>query len=82
MLLKVITWNLGYWQHRPVHEDAWNYIREEIKPDLALLQEVKLPLLNEEEHLLFKPVHGGWGTAIYTRDIPLVELASKDTRVV
>ncbi|MBA7641954.1 hypothetical protein ES703_49640 [subsurface metagenome] len=72
--VKVITWNLGYWQHRPFHEDAWNYLREEVKPDLALLQEVKPPLLNEGERLLFKPVHGGWGTATYSRCSPLVEL--------
>jgi len=62
--VKVITWNLGYWQHRPFHEDAWNYLREEVKP----------PLLNEGERLLFKPVHGGWGTATYSRCSPLVEL--------
>ncbi|EMR73244.1 hypothetical protein MCGE09_00282 [Thaumarchaeota archaeon SCGC AB-539-E09] len=37
---------------------AWNYIREEVKPDLALLQEVKPPPLYEGQHLLFKPIHG------------------------
>lgn len=72
--VKVITWNLGYWQHRPFHKDAWNYIREKVKPDLALLQEVKPPHLYEGEHLLFKPAHGGWGTAIYARGPPLIEL--------
>jgi hypothetical protein len=35
----VITWNLGFWQHRSRHDEAWAYMRTEIKLDLALLQE-------------------------------------------
>lgn len=71
--MKVITWNLGYWQHRAFHNEAWSYLRTEIKPDLALLQEVKLPKSQKNEHFLFKSIHGSWGTAIYTRKLPLEE---------
>ena len=66
-----MTWNLGYWQHRAHHDDAWRYIREEIKPDLALLQEVKPPNLENQEYFNFEPIHGGWGTALYSRGLPL-----------
>ena len=75
--MRVITWNLGYWQHRSRHDEAWAYLRNEIRPDLALLQEVSPPELQEEENILFKTVNRDWGTAIYTRNIPLKELIIK-----
>jgi len=82
--MKVITWNLGYWQHQSRHDEAWAYLRDEIKPDLALLQEASPPQRREQEHLLFKPIHQSWGTALYTRGMPLKELQVKGypTRVV
>src|SRR3972149_10632902 len=67
----VITWNLGYWQHRSTHEKAWASLRNELKPDLALLQEVHPIELCDGEHMLFKKIHQNWGTAVYTRNIPL-----------
>ena len=75
--MRVITWNLGYWQHRSSHDEAWTYLRNEIRPDLALLQEVSFPRLCENEYILLKLVHGGWGTALYTRNLPLEELTFK-----
>jgi len=75
--MRVITWNLGYWQHRSRHDEAWAYLRNEIRPDLALLQEVSPPRLCENEYILLKVVHGGWGTALYTRDMPFEELTFK-----
>jgi len=71
--LKVITWNLGYWQHRQMHEKAWDYLKEQLKPDLALLQEVN-PIKKDNENLLFKKIHQTWGTAIYARNMPLEEM--------
>ena len=72
--MRVITWNLGYWQHRSRHDEAWVYLRNKIRPDLALLQEVSPPKLQEDECMLFKTVNRGWGTAIYIRNMPLKEL--------
>lgn len=71
--LRVITWNLGYWQHRTAHEKTWAYLRNELKPDLALLQEAHPVELCDEEHMLFKKIHQDWGTAVYTRNMPLKE---------
>ena len=75
--MRVITWNLGFWQHKTHHNEAWDYLRNEIKPDLALLQEVSPPKLPENEHILFRVIHEGWGTALYTRGMPLKELKFK-----
>ena len=72
--MRVITWNLGYWQHRFCHDEAWAYLRDEIRPDLALLQEVSPPELQEDEYILFKTVNRDWGTALYTRNMSLEEL--------
>jgi len=75
--MKVVTWNLGYWQHKSHHDEAWAYLRDEIKPDLALLQEVDPPQLKEREHLLFRVIRQNWGTALYTKNMSLEELQVK-----
>jgi exonuclease III len=73
--LKVVTWNQGYWQHRSTNDEARNYLRNQIRPDLALLQEVGPTNLHSDEYFTFKKVHQNWGTALYTRNMPLEELA-------
>ena len=73
--MKIVTWNLGYWQFRHHHAGAWAYLRDEIKPDMALLQEVHPPALEDDENLLFEEVHNGWGTALYGRGISLNRVA-------
>lgn len=73
--MRLATWNLGFWQFRKTHAEAWAYLRDEIRPDIALLQEVKIPKLRSDEAAVLRPVHRDWGTAIYTRALPLRELA-------
>jgi exonuclease III len=75
--MKVVTWNLGYWQHQKNHTEAWKYLREEIKPDVALLQEINPPALPKGEYLLFKKIRMNWGTALYTRNMPFEEIHVK-----
>ncbi len=74
-IVKLATWNLGFWQFRKTHAEAWAYLREEICPDIALLQEVKIPDPRADENIVFCPVHRDWGTAIYARGLSLHELA-------
>jgi exonuclease III len=76
--MKVITWNLGFWQHRLNHEKAWVYLRDQIRPDLALLQEVGPVESRENEHIAFKKIHQNWGTLLYALKMPLEELAIAD----
>ena len=70
----MVTGNLGYWQFRDKHDEAWTYLRTTIKPDIAFLQEVRPPELMPHEALVFRQVDRGWGTAIYSRDLPLDEI--------
>jgi exonuclease III len=72
--MRVMTWNLGFWQHRPRQNEAWSFLRNELAPDLALLQEISHHELLEGENLLLKPVQQSWGTAIYTRNMQIEEL--------
>lgn len=53
--------------------EAWQYLTGEIRPDIALLQEVSPPKL-DCSGLLFKKIRAGWGTAVYARSIPLEEI--------
>ena len=69
--MKIITWNLGYWQFKHHHMDAWTYLRDELEPDIALLQEVCPPPLEDGEALLFEEIRNGWGTALYGKGVSL-----------
>ena len=69
--MKVLTWNLGYWQFSRHHDKAWSYLCNDIKPDLALLQEVKPPPWISPDDLVFEEIRAGWGTAIYSPSLVL-----------
>lgn len=69
--MRILTWNLGYWQHSSQHDNAWEYLCNEIKPDIALLQEVKLPAWLPRHTIVFEEITRGWGTAIYTPSLHL-----------
>lgn len=43
MDLSVVTWNMGYWMHRGRHSDAWAYLLNSLRPDIAFLQECVPP---------------------------------------
>ncbi|MGA2093345.1 MAG: endonuclease/exonuclease/phosphatase family protein [Sedimentisphaerales bacterium] len=73
--MKIATWNLGYWQYKSFHDEAWNYLCNEIKPDIAFLQEVKPPSWIPHHALLFEKTKQGWGTALFA---PSLALQKKD----
>jgi endonuclease/exonuclease/phosphatase family metal-dependent hydrolase len=62
---------MNYWWQKHNHKDAWRYLIEDVKPDIALLQEVVVPE-EYENQTVFLPSHTSressgiqWGTAIY-----------------
>jgi exonuclease III len=69
--MKVLTWNLGFWQHKSNHERAWAYLREQVAPDLALLQEVSTVRPQSGENIFFRQIHQNWGTALYAQNLTL-----------
>jgi endonuclease/exonuclease/phosphatase family metal-dependent hydrolase len=74
--VKVVTWNLGYafGVSKRKHLEAWNYVRDEIRADIGLLQEVDPPELASDENLVFQPCYRTWGTAVYARGLALHKL--------
>lgn len=62
---------MGYWQHSSYHDEAWDYLCNHLKPDLALLQEVKPPSWVASNTLFLQEITKGWGTAIYSPMLPL-----------
>jgi endonuclease/exonuclease/phosphatase family metal-dependent hydrolase len=73
--MKILTWNLGYWLHSFHHHEAWAYLCNDIKPDLAFLQEVKPPSWVPRHTLIFEEIKRGWGTAIYAPSLTLLKEA-------
>jgi len=69
--MRIISWNLGYWLHASQHDKAWDYLLNDLKPDLALLQEVKPPEWLPSHKIVFEKIARGWGTAIYAPSLPL-----------
>ena len=73
--MRVLTWNLGFWLHRSSHEDAWRYVCDQLQPDLAFLQEVKVPSWVPPENVLFEEITQQRATAIYAPSLPLSKKA-------
>ena len=70
MNLKVITWNMNYWQRSESQRaGAWNFLNS-LNVDIALLQETK-PYFNcMNNYQIFSQrshARDGWGTAIITK---------------
>jgi exonuclease III len=74
--MKILTWNMGYWQHRVLQEDAWDYLINELKPDIALLQEaVPSDELEKKSKICWQPIkRRGWGSGIYCPERSLIEI--------
>lgn len=39
MKIRLLTWNMAYWQHKNIHKEAWAYLLDEIGADIILFQE-------------------------------------------
>ncbi|MCK4593001.1 endonuclease/exonuclease/phosphatase family protein [bacterium] len=38
--VKIINWNTNYWQRKHLNQKFWDFLDNDLKPDIALLQEV------------------------------------------
>ncbi len=70
--IKIATWNMAYWTHKDLLDTAWEYVLEEVQPDILLFQEGRPPkqLPIREEGLLWSEIGGSrdWGSGIYCPD--------------
>lgn len=62
---------MDYWKRNNLQrKDAWMYLTKELQPDIALLQEIKPPILFDETHDIHYHKNGqksNWGTAIISK---------------
>jgi len=67
--MRIVTWNMA----RRSQEAGWTYLVNEIKPDIALLQEVRPPTSFMGANLLYERIGDSrnWGSAIYVRGFPI-----------
>lgn len=73
MCMRVVTWNMNYWKRPATHAEAWDFVLNELRPDIALVQEAAVPDGTGYEVLSTKAVDRGtlkesvWGSAILSR---------------
>ena len=68
--MRIATWNMGYWGHSAKLDEAWHWLLDELKPDIALLQECVVPdWVNTQYSVLFERALQEWGTAVVTRGL-------------
>jgi hypothetical protein len=70
--MRVVTWNLAHWSHQARHDDAWRWLVEHLRPDIALFQEAIPPSWLEQDYRLhwspaYEDSRQGWGTGIASR---------------
>lgn len=77
MMMKIATWNMGYWQHKNQAQRAWEYLENVIAPDVALVQEAVPPKQGAySDHFIWKEIggHRNWGSGVFSKGLPLQEL--------
>lgn len=72
--MRVVTWNMDTWKHAKKQPEAWDFLLNELNPDVALVQEAKVPDDTGYEVLLTNALEWGsslkeltWGSAILSR---------------
>jgi len=77
-MISVVTWNMDYWKRsREQRLAAWAYLTEEIRPDIALLQECVPPVdMSEEYNIIYHEIGGSrnWGSAVLAKGYPIKEI--------
>ena len=43
MRLRIATWNMSHWQRRAATAASWHYLLDDVRPDVALVQEAVPP---------------------------------------
>lgn len=41
--MKIVTWNMNGWNRQGTHDQAWTFLLDTVRPDIALLQEAEVP---------------------------------------
>jgi len=72
MVVKIVTWNMAWWSHRARINEAWDFLYDDIKADVALLTEMGDPVQSKCPFPYYKWQNIGmnrlyWGSGIVSR---------------
>jgi exonuclease III len=77
--MRIATWNMGCFGNAAKRDEAWHWLLDELKPDIALLQECVVPNWARDQcNPLFERALRHWGTAVVTRGLPMVRQPLED----
>jgi len=73
---------MAYWSHKAIHDSAWRFLVEVIKPDIALVQEAGLASDETISNKTSLAKIGGtrdWGSGVYSNSLPLKEIVYENS---
>ncbi len=65
--LRIATWNMAYWSHRGMLDDAWKCYLDTADADFYLFQEGRpCAVADQDKHLVWNEIGGSrdWGSGI------------------
>jgi hypothetical protein len=84
---RVVSWNMNHWRQPTRPEDTrakgWEYLKNVLRPDVALLQETVPPTLADGRSVVYREIadYRPWGSAIVARPgLPLETVWAVPTR--
>ena len=82
MKLKVAAWNMGYWAHRRMAQQAWDCLDRNIAPDIALVQEAVPPEARRNQYCLWREIDKNrrWGSGVLTNGLPVTEVHLEENK--
>ena len=84
MRIRIATWNMAYWSHKPFHKESWNYFTNELNCDILLFQE-SVPDFEtvHSKNTVWNKIGGNrdWGSGVYTSSYSIKEI-SIDTKFI
>jgi len=69
-MVKIVTWNMCFWQHQRHFSNSWDYLSNTISPDIALVQETVPPKKPcNLKNFVWEEIGGKrkWGTGIFSK---------------
>lgn len=77
MRIKIVTWNMAYWSHKSLIEEAWDYFLNEIDAHFYFFQEARpsKKIQDNKKHLVWNEIGSNrpWGSGIYSKKYELSE---------
>ncbi len=76
--LRIATWNMAYWSHRGMLEDAWQCYLDTVDADFYLFQEGR-PSAVYNQHVVWNEIGGTrpWGSGVYSPTHEVLEESIK-----